>query len=502
MGSYASRIASMSNNAVHSVYRGRKRKCIEEDDFDSESDYIDRTLQTPKKRKLLTTAQYIYKTLFQEEKGSDITVLVLGKAWRLHKVYISQSPYFASMFSGSWREANESVISLVIADANITLDSLLTVFGSFYQDEVSLEPKDVISILATSTLFQLQGLIDQCTDIMVETTNIKTVVPFYNAAVLYGVPVVKAAAKRWLEVNLLGYGWLHPTFLKEITPDLMAELIASPELIAMQTEFCIYMRLRVWLFIHVHNTEETLQIDEYFRNHKWTKPFLTTEEGKKFAAPFKALRMKYLLLHDQDVKVLYSDNLIPHEWLHNAYKEQWLHLLRIDANKDQGLTGRMIALKNLLLYLSTHSRPKQMSEEEFSRECYRCGRCIGEAGVHIWRWTAFQFGLDLVVYLDSTTLRLKRNHRLDTDHVIANHNMRNIILKVSLISLDEQRQEKHIQSSGMLKLSLHKNQEKQLMTLDKELTYPLYISVNMQVVTPLVSTEEESSADIIIYSDT
>lgn len=42
------------------------------------------------RRKLLTTAQYIYKTLFQEEQASDITVLMLGKAWRLHKVYISQ----------------------------------------------------------------------------------------------------------------------------------------------------------------------------------------------------------------------------------------------------------------------------------------------------------------------------------------------------------------------------------------------------------------------------
>lgn len=49
MGNYVSKIASMSNNAMHSMYRGRKRKCIEEDDFDSESDYIDRTLQTPKK---------------------------------------------------------------------------------------------------------------------------------------------------------------------------------------------------------------------------------------------------------------------------------------------------------------------------------------------------------------------------------------------------------------------------------------------------------------------
>lgn len=56
-----------------------------------------------------------------------------------------------------------------------------------------------------------------------------------------------------------------------------------------------------------------------------------------------------------------------------------------------------------------------MSEEEFARECFRCGRCIEKAGEHIWRWTAFHFGLDLVVCLDSTTLRIKRNHRLDTD---------------------------------------------------------------------------------------
>lgn len=49
MGGYVSSIASMSNTAVHSVCRGRKRKYIEECDSESESDYIDRTLQTPKK---------------------------------------------------------------------------------------------------------------------------------------------------------------------------------------------------------------------------------------------------------------------------------------------------------------------------------------------------------------------------------------------------------------------------------------------------------------------
>lgn len=132
----------------------------------------------------------------------------------------------------------ERIFTIVLA--------LSTVLGSLYQDEVTLEPKEVISILATSVLFQLQGLIDECADIMIETTNSETVVPYYNAAVSYGVPTVKAAAKRWLEVNLLNYGWQHPLFLKEITPDLMAELVASPDLVVLQTEFCIYLMLRIW----------------------------------------------------------------------------------------------------------------------------------------------------------------------------------------------------------------------------------------------------------------
>lgn len=37
-------------------------------------------------------------------------------------VFFFQSPYFASMFSGSWREANEKVISVEITDPNITIN--------------------------------------------------------------------------------------------------------------------------------------------------------------------------------------------------------------------------------------------------------------------------------------------------------------------------------------------------------------------------------------------
>ncbi|KAH0945205.1 hypothetical protein HN011_010739 [Eciton burchellii] len=483
MGGYASKIASMSNTAVHSVYRGCKRK-NEERDYDYESDYIDRTLQTPKKRKLLTTAQYIYKTLFQEEKGSDITVLILGRAWRLHKIYICQSPYFASMFSGSWRETNEKIINVEITDPNITMNSLSMVLGSFYQDEINLEPKEAISILATATLFQLQELIDECANIMIETMNSETVISYYNAAVSYGIANVKAAAKRWLEVNLLDYGWTHLSFLKQITPELMADLVTSPDLIVLQTEFCIYMLLRIWLFAHTQNCEDIQGINKYYTNHKWREPFLITEEGKKYAAPFKALKMKYLLLQEQDDKILYSDNLIPPDWLHNAYREQWLHLLRIDGNEDRG--------------------PVQMTEEEFFKECFRCGRLIKTSGEHIWRWKAFHYGLDLLMTIDMTGLRIERNHRLDSDYgqyIKANHKEHKVLMKVRIYSLDKQHQVIHVQDSGILRLRLRKNTEHEIMSLDKQLSYPLYISVNMQLVTPFALEKQRILTDVML-SDT
>ena len=48
---------------------------------------------------------------------------------------------------------------------------MYTVLGSLYLDEITLEPIEVVPTLATATLFQLEGIIEQCAEIMVETVN-------------------------------------------------------------------------------------------------------------------------------------------------------------------------------------------------------------------------------------------------------------------------------------------------------------------------------------------
>lgn len=53
----------------------------------------------------------------------------------------------------------------------LIFSALETVFGSLYLDEVVIEPKCVVSVLATATLFQLDELINRCAEVMSETVN-------------------------------------------------------------------------------------------------------------------------------------------------------------------------------------------------------------------------------------------------------------------------------------------------------------------------------------------
>lgn len=51
--------------------------------------------------------------------------------------------------------------------------ALKVVLGSLYNCEITLNPLEIVSILATATMFQLDGLIQECTEVMLETINPK-----------------------------------------------------------------------------------------------------------------------------------------------------------------------------------------------------------------------------------------------------------------------------------------------------------------------------------------
>uniref|UniRef100_A0A7N4P4G7 Germ cell-less 1, spermatosis associated n=1 Tax=Sarcophilus harrisii TaxID=9305 RepID=A0A7N4P4G7_SARHA len=146
---------------------GRKRKrssgafCYcelgsdDEEEEDDEGDEQERLLNTPRRKKLKSTSKYIYQTLFLNGENSDIKICALGEEWSLHKIYLCQSGYFSSMFSGSWKESSMNTIELEIPDQNIDVEALQVAFGSLYRDDVLIKPSRVIAILAAACMLQL-----------------------------------------------------------------------------------------------------------------------------------------------------------------------------------------------------------------------------------------------------------------------------------------------------------------------------------------------------------
>lgn len=417
MGSLMSKQFFSAANNVTQIIKGRKRKYDEDDDESSQDEsFLEQSLNTPKRKKLITTAQYIYQALYKEARSSDISVRALGKTFELHKIYLCQSPYFNSMFSGNWRESQSNFVAIEISDSNITTKSLDIVFGSLYQDEVTLEPLEIVGVLATAAVFQLDGLIEKCAEVMCETTNCETAVNYYETACTYGVHSVKRCAFGWLQTNLLGFFSKNSKRLSSIDVDLMTALVSSPSLCVMQTEFSLYIVLRSWMFFKLfpdYNPEKTdvQQLDHatYFSKREEHTPFLLTTQGHAFEKAFRALRLRNLLNHYVDIKILKQDKIIPIQWLHEPVFEQWIHMLHIDHSIDKG--------------------PKEVNEAIFYETCMRCGRILQEEGFQKWRWTGFNFGLDLVLIVDTRTLSIKRHHRTENERLLSLQVKRQFLIK-------------------------------------------------------------------------
>ncbi|XP_068146624.1 protein germ cell-less [Drosophila tropicalis] len=504
-------MGSVQSNVVEVFGSRRKRKHSTDSIQAQDEENAKQNATSPKKKKLLTTTQYIYKALFKEQQNSDVAVMALDKVWHLHKVYLSQSPYFYTMFNGSWKEAQQSFIQITILDDRINVKSLDAVFGSMYSDEIEIEVADVIPVLATATLFHLDGIIDKCAEVMVDNINAETAIQYYDAACQYGVIAVKKSTFQWFQINLLSIYNKHPNLLRNISIELMTALTASHDLYVMQTEFSLYTLLRSWMFLRLHpeydpedpaqraeaqKTQERLAnagVDThtpssdlpqwtYFATRTEERSFLATPEGQAYVPVFQKLRTQYLTNHYMDLKIIFNDNIIPKEWLYRHMHSHWDALLRIDHGQEDGC-------------------PQQLDKEQFFENCMRCGRLLLEPGYQKWRWTGFNYGMDLILIMDSRRLNIRRHHRHEHERVLSLQTKRKFMVRTTVTSINAQRQPIFTQTSEITSLSLEKNEEVPLMVLDSKLVHPLLISINILVVMPpnqsfkeIVPMSEEFSA--------
>ncbi|KAF6725935.1 Germ cell-less protein-like 1 [Oryzias melastigma] len=483
MGSLSSRFQAPSeepdaDEGTSSSHRSgcecNKRKRNAPCDCESEQEDDDSILETPRRKKLKSTSRYIYQTLFLNGENSDIRICALGQEWNLHKVYLCQSGYFSSMFSGSWKESNMMEINLEIPDQNIDTEALQVVFGSLYRDDVLIKPSRVISVLAGACMLQLDGLIQQCGETMKENISAKTVCGYYHCASIYGLDSVMKKCLEWLLNNLMTHQ--NVDLMKELGAEVMEQLIQSSDLFVMQVEMDVYTALKKWMFLQLNPSWDgpikqlLADADAWLCKRRTDlsekEPFLNTEDGAPFRSVFKLVRLQYIINDLASARILERDNILPHEWLTAMYKNQWFAMLRTEFENDNG--------------------PQEANKDEFELNSMRCGRKLSKDGDYCWRWTGFNFGFDLLVTYTNRFIVFKRNTLSQPcGGAVSLQPRRHLAYRLRLASFDSRGKLVCSRSTGYQRLTLEKDQEYAIMNLDSRLlSFPLYVCCNFLYTSP------------------
>lgn len=232
-----------------------------------------------------STTDYIYSTLFLNGENSDLCITALNKEWKLHKIYLCQSPYFDSMFkSGSrWIESTQSSMEINIPDENINESALYIAFGSFYKEDIEIVPLEVVNVLACASLFSLDGLIAKCAEIMIDNINFKSVIGFYEASLIYGVKSVTDTTLQWLSHNLMTSTEF---FLADLKLNLFEEILSSKDLMIIQVETDLYTLCKKWLYFQLNKplaTHPPVKLDKNWQRtcNEFFKKLMANPNGSE-----------------------------------------------------------------------------------------------------------------------------------------------------------------------------------------------------------------------------
>ncbi|XP_035872270.1 germ cell-less protein-like 1 [Phyllostomus discolor] len=414
------------------------------------------------------TSSSIYEKLFLTGEGSDVQIRALGEVWNLHKAYLCQSGYFASMFSGAWREATMNTIDLQMPDENIDSEALHEVLGSLYQSPVYIPPRHVVSILATASMLQLDELIRQCGEVMKETATVYTVCSYYHSAESYGLPNIRTLCFQWLLDNLMTHR-SDEVLLRQLSPDVMKELIASSELLVMEVEMDVYAMLKKWMYLQLQPgwrgprrallPDANLWLARSKRESGGT-PFLETQEGRAFVPVFQNLRLAYIICDLQSARIIEQDALIPAAWLTPVYEDQQLAL--VQAKQSKGVGPIDIHVPNFPVY------------------SMRCGYHLLKEGRCRWLWAILNFDWDLVVCYANRRIIFKRSTRNKSHGLgISLLWQRKVAFRLCVVSLDITGRATFRKSTEYQVLSLGRDEDLEVVNLeDQDVVFPIYVACN------------------------
>lgn len=475
-------------------------------------------LATPARKKMKSTTEYIYTTLFLNGENSDLCITALNKEWKLHKIYLCQSPYFDSIFTNGsrWKESNQSSMHIAIPDVKINEQALFIAFGSFYREDIEIMPLEVVNVLACASLFSLDGLIIKCAEIMIDNINFKSVINFYEASLTYGVKSVTESTLKWLSHNLMSS---NEFFLADLKLSLFEQVLSnSKDLLIIQVETDLYTLCKKWLYFQLNSKDPipVLKLDknwqktcnDFFKSLLISKkeeqacdlddsgtddtsvldvgyfsfpkqPAQTQQETQhvvsknltrkeclldrpafnKYIPLFKKIRLQHILCDMASLQVLYSDRIVPREWIEPHYFHNWLNTMWIDQD-------------NL-------SHEFEICPEDFDKQCARFGRELAENTPATWRWVGYNYGIDLLLSHTNRTLTLKRN-KFDIyapyKGLLSQKSIQRIYYMMKIVKLDTFGNEKWSTQTDLTCLDLNRNDEKFVVTIDSAVQYPVLLS--------------------------
>ncbi|XP_077544745.1 germ cell-less protein-like 1 [Haemaphysalis longicornis] len=115
--------------------------------------------------------------------------------------------------------------------------------------------------------------------------------------------------------------------------------------------------------------------------------------------------------------------------------------------------------------------------------------------LHIWRWTGYNFGVDLIVTYYGRTVKFRRNERSEQEVLRSTSGVgrRHLLYWLSVYSVGPLGDAQLVASTGLRSVTMARNAEAKVLTIEKELKLPIIISASFLVTTPLSDDTPEAA---------
>ncbi|KAK9475984.1 hypothetical protein V1514DRAFT_345121 [Lipomyces japonicus] len=122
-------------------------------------------------------SNFMYQEAFVNGLYSDVKIQVFEKEFSLHRIILNRSSYFASLFSGPWKESGSDVIKISFkGDANVTLQAfelaIQFLYGKF---DLAVARLYAQSLLATASFLDVPDLVELSTELVIISISMANV---------------------------------------------------------------------------------------------------------------------------------------------------------------------------------------------------------------------------------------------------------------------------------------------------------------------------------------